>query len=259
MKATGDYIYGYPLGGCISLHESLAKVIRAKGNRVWTRSRVQRILVENGVARGILVNREGEDIEVGAGAVISDAGPQVTVDLGGKEKFDKGHLRDVRAMRPMPYISIHVISNRPLIETPALLFLTGGQVLDYVCAPTLTCEGLAPKGKHMLVVGGSAVQGSGGPIDFRKVVQQAIQDLEENIPGMEKHGQILHVSCYRRAWPDLRTVPGTCLPRKTSIEKLYNVGDGVAPSGSFGHVGSLLAAREVVTDVQTRLRPGEHT
>lgn len=257
MRTVGPYLYGYPIGGCIELVESLAKVIRASGGQVWTGSPAQRILVDDWEARGIIVRREGRDIEISAGAVISNAGPQATVELAGKENFDKGHLKDAENLPCMPYIQLHVISDRPLIETPAIMLLPDAQRMYYMMCPTSTCPELAPPGKHMLLVGGSA-RPSLGLIDFRKELQLAVQDLRANIAEVDRYGQILHAACYSGRWPAGRSVQGRAMPRKTPVERLYEVGDGVAPSGAGGQVGCVRSAREVVADIKSRLKPSQY-
>ena len=259
MKSAGNYSYGYPVGGCIALMESLSKVIRNKGGQVWTRSRTQRILVKDGVACGIVVRRDGHDTQVNAGAVISNAGPQSTVQLAGEDQFDKGHLKDAKSLPFSPYIQFHIISDRPLIDTPALVFIPDALRMYYMACPTLTCPELAPKGKHMLIAGGAARR-TLGLIDFKKELQLSVEDLKENLPGLDRYGQILHAGCFDRGWPASRSVQGAAMPRKTSVEKLYEVGDGVVPSaGAGGHIGCLRAARDVVADIRTRLKPGGYS
>ena len=57
--------------------------------------------------------------------------------------------------------------------------------------------------------------------------------------------------------PIFRTVLGYDLPQKTSIEHLYNVGDGVKPSeGWTGSEACGVGARIVADDIKTRIRPG---
>jgi phytoene desaturase len=225
---------------------------------VWTRARVKRILVEQGKVCGVVATRDGQEMEIRSGAVLSNAGPRTTVALAGEDRFDKGHLKNLQTLRTIPVFSLHIVSDRPLLDTPALVFTPELDAVDYVCCPTLTCPELAPPGKHMLVVGGTGKEDFGGFLDHKKILNMAVRELRELLPGLDRHGRMLHAACYSRGWPALGSVQGQGMPRKTSVENLYDVGDGVTPSGTFGHVGCLAAARDVVADVKRRLKPGEN-
>jgi hypothetical protein len=39
-------------------------------------------------ARGVVVQREGDDIEIACQAVVSDIGPKATVELAGEENYE---------------------------------------------------------------------------------------------------------------------------------------------------------------------------
>lgn len=67
--------YGFPRGGMGSLAEALAKRARSRGVTIKTDAGVERILVEGGKARGVVL-ASGE--EISARAVVSSADPQHT-------------------------------------------------------------------------------------------------------------------------------------------------------------------------------------
>ncbi|MCP4614779.1 MAG: NAD(P)/FAD-dependent oxidoreductase, partial [Planctomycetes bacterium] len=50
--------------------KSLAAVIRNNGGEVWTECPAQRIIVENGLAKGIVVQKDGTGVEIASRAVI---------------------------------------------------------------------------------------------------------------------------------------------------------------------------------------------
>ncbi|MFT7519553.1 MAG: all-trans-retinol 13,14-reductase [Kiritimatiellia bacterium] len=74
---VGHYFQGgyYPKGGARSLPAAFLKVLRAHGGKIKLRTRVERILVEDGKAIGV---RLADGTEVRAGLVISNADPAVT-------------------------------------------------------------------------------------------------------------------------------------------------------------------------------------
>jgi phytoene desaturase len=81
-----------------------------------------------------------------------------------------------------------------------------------------------------------------------------VQDVREAIPGFDREAEILHVSYWQKGWPMYRAMPGA-VGQKTSVENLYNVGDGVAPLVPLGLPGCAESARIVVNDIKQRVKP----
>ena len=57
-----------------------------------------------------------------------------------------------------------------------------------------------------------------------------------------------------KEWPMYRALPGM-IGQKTSVENLYNVGDGVMPPVPLGLPGCAASARIVVDDIKQRVKP----
>jgi len=255
LKAPKGQGIGIAPQGNLALMESLAKAIQAKGGQVWTRCRAQQIVVDGGMARGAIVQRGDDVIEVVAKAVVSNAGPQKTVALAGSENFDQGYLKQLReTLRPAPFMAMHIASDRPLVDCSSLIFVLGRRLSVMNC-PTLLCPEHAPKGKHLLMAGGTPLS-SLPPYDFKKDKELMIQDLRDNIPGFDEHAEILVASYFRGECPGYHSWPGYDLPQKTSIENLYNVGDGVKPLGWIGLGACAKSAEIAVEDIKLRVKPG---
>jgi len=91
----------------------------------------------------------------------------------------------------------------------------------------------------------------------KKEYEIFLQDLKETFPDFERYGgRILISRNFYGDWPFYRTWPGDCIGTKTSVENLYNVGDGVIPEGWVGGSGAAESARVVVEDVQARAKLG---
>jgi len=246
---------GFARHGNQKLMESLANVIRAKGGDVWTRCPAKQILVANGAVRGILIDKEGEEFEIDAQVVISNAGPVKTVELTGRENFDKGYIKELNEkVKPAPIIWLQTAINSPTFNHPGQLILTGTRRVNTTVCPTFACPELAPKGKHLLL-SGSAPPVSLPPFDFKKEIDLHIMDLTDNFPEFRRHGEILNAGCYWDDWPGTRTWPGNEMPQKTPIENLYNVGDAVAITGLTATPAAAESARLVVEDVKKRIQP----
>lgn len=255
IKAMGGRIaHGFAPNGNSTLVEALARSVRERGGEAWTRATVRAIRVENRQAHGVLVERGGDDIEIEARIVVSNAGPHQTVELAGKEHFDGGYLMGVRRMRPAPSVVLYIGSDRPLMDHPGVFMPVHTRRACFVVAPTLTCPELAPKGKHLLVSFG-AFGKSFGPIDLRKELELNVMDLKELLPAFSTRGKVLLAGCFHGGWPAFRSWPGDELPQKTPVENFYNVGDGVKVTGWVGLEASAEAARIVVEDIRTRFTP----
>jgi phytoene desaturase len=256
LKVPRSQGIGIAPEGNLALMGSLAEAIQAKGGIVWTSCRAQRIMVVDGIARGIVVEREGEEREIMAKAVVSNAGPQRTVELAGKDNFDRGYLKQLaQTFRPSPGFLLIAATDRPLTEHP-ISYLIGARRVNSVFCPTLVCPELAPEGKHLFEAGGIP-RSSLPPYEFKRDKEAFIQDLRENFRDFDKHAEILRFGYYREDWPGHGCWPGYDPPQKTPIENLYNVGDGVKPRGWVALSACAKSAEIVMEDIKGRFKPGQ--
>lgn len=255
IKRMSPLRYGWAARGNVSIVEGLAKIVRSRGGEVWTHCPAKRIVVEDGIAKGVVIQKGDDSIEVRAKVVISNAGPRKTVELAGNENFDKGYLKQMteKAM-PTPIIWIHVASNRPLIEYSSVTVACARRV-NIIVTPTIECPELAPPGKHLIICGGAPIS-STLPFDLKKEIELNIADLREILPGFDRHAKVLWVSCFSKGWPGLRSLPADSMPQKTPVENLYNVGDGALPLGTAASTGSAESGRIVAEDVKSHIKPG---
>jgi len=241
--------------GNLALMESLKTAIEAKGGQVWTRCPAKQIVVSDGMAKGAKIQKGDDVIEVAAKAVVSNTGPRKTVELTGSENFDMGYLKQLKeTLRPAPIIFIQAASDRPLVDCSSLVFVLGRRMSAMNC-PTLLCPEHAPQGKHLLTAVGTP-RSPLPPYDFKKDKELMLQDLRDNMPGFDEHAEILIASYFREDWPGYHSWPGYDLSQKTSVENLYNVGDGVKPPGWIGLGACAKSAEIVVEDIKLRFQPG---
>jgi len=146
--------FGFCAKGSGALPDALAQRIRELGGAIWTGSSVKRILSHRGVVRGALVSTKEGEIEVRAKIVISNTGPRKTVELSGKEHFDRGYLMELeQKAKPAPVIAVQIAAEEPLIDYPSLM-VTGARRINALYQPTTVCPELAPSGKQLLMAGG---------------------------------------------------------------------------------------------------------
>jgi len=241
--------------GFLALMEELVKVIKAKGGDVRTGCRVKRIRVTDEVAKGIVVNLPGEgEAEIPAKVVISDVGPHGTVELAGSQNFERGYLKEVKErVRPLAYMCLEIASEKPLVDFRGVMVVPEGRRQMTMMCTSLVYPEYAPPGKHLLQAW-AAPESSFLPLDTKKELDLMVQDIRETIPGFDRDAEILHVSYWQKEWPMYRAMPGA-LGQKTSVENLYNVGDGVAPLAPLGLPGCAASARIVVDDIKQRFKP----
>lgn len=94
--AGDDGQYAVPRGGMAVVAEAIAARAAKAGAEIRTGSRVQRIVIDNGVATGVELGGQF----IGAGVVISNADPKTTVQgLVGERHFESPFARRIRHLR----------------------------------------------------------------------------------------------------------------------------------------------------------------
>lgn len=255
LKAPKASAVGIAPRGPLELMKSLRKGIEAKGGQVWTQSQVTKIAVEDGKAVGAAVKRGGESVDIAAKAVISNAGPRKTVDLTGADNFDRWYLNLMNeTLHPAPFIAVHAASDEPLVDCDSIVFVLGRR-LSCMNTPSIACPELAPKGKHLLMAGGTPLS-SLPPYDVQADKEQIVAELKAEIPDFDKRAELLMVSYFRGDVPGYHSWPGLDMPQKTPILNLYNVGDGVKPAGWLGLPACARSAEMVVEDIKWRVKLG---
>ena len=119
--------------------------------------------------------------------------------------------------------------------------------------PSLLCPELAPKGKHLLMAGGTPLS-SLPPYDVKADKEQIVAELKAEIPDFDRRAELLMVSYFRGDVPGYHSWPGFDMPQKTPILNLYNVGDGVKPVGWIGLPACARSAEMVVEDIKWRVK-----
>jgi len=217
LRGGGFSNFGFPPGGNIALVESLADVIRRNGGEIWLRSEVTRIVVEDGSVRGVIVKKGNQDIEILASFVLSDVGPERTVQLAGVNDFDAEYLkRSIAPIKPSYSLLLEVVSDRPLVDFPGILMTVGTRRTAFIVAQTVCCPELAPEGKHLTTVLGTP-EFSSLLLDLRREFELMTEDARDNIPGFDRYAAEVMMRSFRGDWPGYRARPGCDAPQRTPI------------------------------------------
>lgn len=233
--------------------KSLANVIEKNRGDVWVDCPAKQIIVKNGVAKEIIIEKNGAEIEILSRVVISNVGPKNTVQLVGEEIFAKDYLDLVSKLNPVGMILVHVVSDKPLCLEDGELggaLLIGLRRLTSAFPLTNFSRDLAPMGKHLLYCVGSPPSYL-ETVNLDEELEQTTLDLKDQFPEFDKSGKILK---FEVVFQDLPRPGRARIPRKTPVENLFNVGDGVQELGSGGTSAAAESAREVAGWVRKSIK-----
>jgi len=260
IKMGGMREAGVPPRGNLAEMEKLAEVIKGNNGDVWTNCPAMRIVVERGRAKGVVVQKDGTEVEIASQVVISNAWPKRTVELAGERNFDEQYLRMMRQRFKLALINVaFVASDRPLWPEsgePTILMLTGTRRLRTFVPLSNIVPELAPPGQHLLYAAGRPRCTMVRVIKDEEERQISL-DLEEQLPLFKKHGRILRLDArdIDSEWTDGGRV-GFMMPNETPIKNLYNVGDLTCPFGLDGTTGAVAGARHVAESIKKLVKPG---
>lgn len=243
--------------------EKLADVVRRNGE-VWTNTPAKRILAgKNGVS-GVVLEKEGKELEIPCKVVISNIGVKETVALTGEEFFSEDYLADMRVkMRPTPISIIHIASDEPICmeegDAGAMLVSNARRITDAIPL-TNSCPAMAPKGVHLTWACASPPSVL-FPVDPEEEERQIMKDINMIFPDWQKKGgRIVEIEVRNmdHDLPEGRTWLGPAynMPRETPVKNLFNVGDAVASSGIGGTSAGAEGAKRTIETVKKKVKAG---
>ena len=259
-KRSSTRVVGLASHGNLANMEKLAKVIKANNGNVWTNCRATRIVVDGGTAKGVVVQKDGGEVEIASQVVISDIGPQATVELAGETNFDEEYLRMIRLRnRTAPVTMTFIASDRPLWPQsgePAILMLTGTRRIKSIIPLSSIASELAPAGQHLLFIYAAPRTSFMEHMDIEEELRQVRWDLSEQLPGYEKYGRILKMEPrdIDHEFTAGRARVGSGMPPQTPVKNLYNVGDAILSFGLAGATGAADSAKRVAEMIKRAFR-----
>jgi phytoene desaturase len=226
--------FGFSPTGTLGLMQGLADAVTGRGGELWLDSEVGALHVHDSRVTGATVHRAGETTEVEAEVVISNVGPHQTAELAGREHFDDEYLNRMdRDLKPTANIVFNIASDEPLMEAPGIITFGITRRLCNMANLTATCPELAPSNKHLYVAYG-VPRPAVGEFDEPAEIEATHEDLRDNFKNFDQRARILSIRVMRGEWPAQRSIAGLDLPRETTLENLWNVGDGVREYANGG-------------------------
>jgi hypothetical protein len=93
-------------------------------------------------------------------------------------------------------------------------------------------------------------------MDEEEELRQTTLDLQEQLPGLEKHGKILKLDPRNVDSEDTATTAWFGMPIETPVKNLYNVGDSMLPLGVVGANGAISSGRRAAEIIRKGFKPG---
>ncbi|MPW39488.1 FAD-dependent oxidoreductase [Thermococcus sp. 101 C5] len=218
-------------GGCKAVTEELARIVRANGGKILTRKRVAE--VDDGKA----ITADGEEYPYDV--LISNIGIKETVELFGRNKFDREYLKKVDSLKPAEGIKINVaLKGKPRIGNTVVFTLDTKRINGYNEPSALTPE-LARDG-YTLIMTHQALRSK----DVKKEQKLGLEDLYYLFPELDKEGEVLMVQTYLDGNPVNRVASGMHLD--FPIENVYIVGDANKGEGGIEVEGIALGVMKTL-------------
>jgi len=209
LASTGEFIRcfqaegstrasGYPLGGCGAVARAIADGITEKGGVIETNAKVDKIMIENSEAKGVVVAGKS----YAANTVISNADTRHTmIDLVGEQHLDEGYLARVKSLEySYSALVVRLALDKVLADWKLITYIgsddpmarynafKAGRVPNdlnvFLPVPSNFAPDVAPEGKQLLTLA-TAV-----PFGFQdsEGLKDALLDVAQGfIPNIRKH------------------------------------------------------------------------
>ncbi|WP_165787027.1 phytoene desaturase family protein [Pseudohalioglobus lutimaris] len=240
--------FGMAAHGNGALMDALATAMESKGTQVRRQTGCKRILIDEGRVVGVEVNSsDGKDEVILADLVLSNTGPDRTVDLaGGASVFERSYIQELRTnAADAPIMHISFVMDKPLIEGfEGCMVFGNNRNLIYLEIPSEISPHISPAGKYLHTAYGAPADAA--KPDLANEFKVTMEELEKNFPGVTEQATFLVKAKHRAPAPGMHRWAGFGLPVNTPVVGLYNVGDGCAPPGTIGTESAAASARDAV-------------
>ncbi|WP_258085091.1 phytoene desaturase family protein [Thermococcus thermotolerans] len=208
-------------GGCRAITGELARIVVENGGKILMKKRAVEIDPE---AKRVFTS-DGE--EFAYDVLISNVGIKETVELIGRENFDRDYLRRVDSLKPSEGIKYNVaLKGGSRIGNTVVFTLDTERINGYNEPSSLSPE-LAREG-YTLVMLHHALQSRNVKAEQRK----GIEDIYRIFPNLDEEGEILLIQTYLDGNPVNRVASGQTV-EDFPISDVYIVGDAYKPPGGI--------------------------
>ncbi|WP_246398122.1 phytoene desaturase family protein [Mycobacterium vicinigordonae] len=257
-KKGGISTYGAHPEGSIGPWRDLARYIERAGGTIWLDSEVTGIRVgTDGRADGVTVHRDGGEVTVATGMVVSNVGPVATAKLVPVEAQPAQYVEKLEAENyPGTLITVNFATDKPIARLKTLVIFGFTDRLAYASYMSGPSPELAPPGWHLYCATSTPHPASTG-FDVDAEIELLKRETLQQFPEFA-NARILSIAVCTGDWPGQRAIPGRDWPNHTPVENIWNVGDGARPWLGSGQSGCVESARLVVDAIREQ-RPVNHS
>ena len=221
-------------GGCKAVTDELARIVRENGGEIITRKKV----VE--AEEGKVFTADGE--EYSYDILISNIGIKETVELFGRDNFDREYIKKLDSLKPAEGIKINIaLKGKPRIGNTVVFTLDTKRINGYNEPSALSPE-LAKEG-YTLIMAHQALRSR----NIKKEQRLGVEDLYYLFPELDKNGEILLIQTYLDGNPVNRIASGQHLD--FPMENVYIVGDANKGEGGIEVEGIALGVMKVLQEL----------
>ena len=221
-------------GGCKAITGELARITEESGGKILTRRKVVEIDPDD----KRVFTSDGD--ELAYDVLISNVGIKETVELIGRDNFDRDYIKRVDSLKPSEGVKYNVaLKGEPRIGNTVVFTLDTERINGYNEPSSLSPE-LAREG-YTLVMLHHALQSKNVKSEQRK----GIEDIYRIFPNLDEEGEILLIQTYLDGNPVNRVASGQTV-EDFPISDVYIVGDAYRPPGGIEVEGIALGVMKTL-------------
>jgi len=215
-----------PKNGQKTTIDKLLEVLEKQGVELLLETEVEKIVLKDGRPEGVIAkDGEGNQIEVDASIVISDAGPRQTIKLVGEDVFDSGYIKEIEKLDETKAVVTIFGYDNPILDYQSHIQFIELDRLSTAWEPCHIWPEYAPPGKQCLYTYATMKTD-----DTERELRLINEQCKSQFPSLEK-AEVIATLIFKGDWPILRAKPSRCLSIRTLIYGLYLAGDAVNFSG----------------------------
>ncbi|AFK22373.1 NAD(P)/FAD-dependent oxidoreductase [Pyrococcus sp. ST04] len=215
-------------GGCKAIIDELSRIIRENKGEIVTKKEV----IEIDAERKVVITKDNEEFSFDV--LISNIGIKETVNLIGKDYFDKDFLKTINKIEPSEGIKFNLAIKRDSVIGNTVVFTPELRINGFN-EPSALDKSLSKKG-YSLIMAHMALKDR----NIKKAIKEGWNDLLELFPD----GEPILAQVYRGSNPVNRTRAGINV--EWPLEGIYVVGDGYRPQGGIEVDGIALGVMKVL-------------
>lgn len=226
----------YPYGGLNSMAEAMAEYIEKNGGRIYLGHKVNKIIIEDGVAKGIRIKRKEKEYDV----IISTLPIQHIFTMADEKEFPEEWVEYVKNLKPTgSLISYHALNklnknllNKSFVFIERNVDFEGNDVVGMIDFKMNYESGVTPRGKYLVqsyaICTPEEAKKRKKAMELKEIIEKNLKKL---IPDYEKH---MEWSIHAAIWHldgVAKTIDNEKPDVTTPIKNLYIAGDCVASKG----------------------------